>query len=97
MKSITKKEIRSKLEEAVYKTLQSLELSVLSKKKRKAIKQSMRKITDGFDKELKKSNKDIKKKEKELRKVKPKKVVKTASKKIKKMANSVASKVAKKA
>ncbi|MDV3308447.1 MAG: hypothetical protein LOY03_06490 [Cyclobacteriaceae bacterium] len=75
MKKVSKKYVRTKIEEAVNKTIEDLELSPASRKTRKLITKASKKISGQLRAELKKLNKkadkiakSLAKKEKKARK-----------------------------
>lgn len=79
MAPITKKEIRSQIEESVNQVLGTLEITKASKRTKKLIKGISRKLTDALKSELKKIEKakaKAAKKLKKVKKVKPKKAEK---------------------
>ncbi|MEQ8424577.1 MAG: hypothetical protein RIA63_07690 [Cyclobacteriaceae bacterium] len=75
MEPLSKKEIRTKVEESVSQALEKLEITNASKKTKKVVKATSRKLTGALKKELKKLYKKNKKAE-TIKDVKPKKAVK---------------------
>lgn len=75
MEHLSKKEIRSKVQESVSQALEKLDITKASKKTQRVVKQTSKRLTSALQKELKKLYKKNKKAE-SIKSVKPKKAEK---------------------